>query len=96
MSEVKVPYGPKNALELPPGTLLRFTDDGYTHPTSQDVRTLKDISGMTGKELCELAGVKNSRTFRRWTTSESEPNHSAVPYAAWRLWLMEFGIVGTD
>tara|TARA_R110000772_G_scaffold155953_1_gene267037 strand:+ start:2103 stop:2459 length:357 start_codon:yes stop_codon:yes gene_type:complete len=78
---------------LRPGTLLRFTDAGYQAPGAQDVRTLKAISGKTGRELTELVGIADQRTFRKWTAPEGASQRSQIPYAAWRLLLIELGLV---
>ena len=78
---------------LPPGTLLKFTDDNYQEPTAEDVRTLRALSGLTGRELAELAGIADQRTFRRWTTPPGASGARQIPYAAWRLLLIETGMV---
>jgi hypothetical protein len=78
---------------LPSATLLRFSHPEYEHPTPADVRTLKDISGLTGKELCEMAGVLDARTWRRWSQESDKAGARPIPYSTWRLLLLELGIV---
>tara|TARA_B100001540_G_scaffold145197_1_gene128741 strand:+ start:1418 stop:1741 length:324 start_codon:yes stop_codon:yes gene_type:complete len=78
---------------LPPGTLLRYADPEYQAPTPQDVRTLKTISGMTGRELCALVGMEDHRTWRRWSQEPDQAGHRQIPYAAWRLLVLELGLV---
>ena len=77
---------------LPAGTLLKYHDPGYQDPTANDVRTLKDISGKTGRELGEIAGVE-PRTFRKWTAPETANQKTKIPYAAWRLLLIELDVI---
>ncbi len=78
---------------LPPGTLLHFTDPEYTAPTAEDVRALKEISGLTGRELCALVGLEDTRTWRRWSQEARAPAGKQIPYSAWRLLLFELGLV---
>ncbi len=78
--------------QLPPLTLLKFDDPDYQEPTPDDVRTLKVISGKTGKELVAMVGVKDHRTFRRWTANQEEAGARQIPYSAWRLLLIELGL----
>lgn len=78
---------------LPRGTLKRYTDPEYTPPTPADVRTLKAISGLTGRELSELAGMDDHRTWRRWSQDEDQAGHRRIPYSAWRLLVLELGLV---
>lgn len=77
---------------LPAATLLKFNDLNYQSPTAEDVRTLKDISEKTGRELGELVGVE-PRTFRKWTAPESANQKTKIPYAAWRLLLIELNLI---
>lgn len=84
------------ASELPAGTLVRFTDPAYQAPTPADIRTLKEISGMTGRELCALVGVEDQRTWRRWSQEASAPGARQMPYSAWRLLLIELGLISAS
>ncbi len=93
MSEQHSDYNLDNAIErITESALLAFTDDCYTHPTAADVRALKALSGLTGRELCLLAGVEDSRTWRRWSQGEGEQGARKIPYSAWRLLLIELGL----
>lgn len=78
---------------LPPNTLLRYSHPDYQPPTYKEVRKLKDISGLTGKELCEIAGVADQRSWRRWSQDPDEPGARSISYSVWRLLLLELGIV---
>jgi len=94
MSEERATYRTsKSPGKLPGGTLLKYTDPGYQEPTFEDVRTLKEISGKTGRELSELVGLKDNRTFRKWTAPPGASQKAQIPYSAWRLLLIELGIV---
>lgn len=94
MSETRGKYTVKRkAGTLPPGTLLRYTDPGYEPPSAEDVRLLKEISGYTGRELCELVGVDDHRTWRRWSQDADQPGARKIPYSAWHLLLRELGLV---
>ena len=92
MSEEHAVYKVGGAQTLPPGTLLRFSDPGYTQPAAADVRALKEISGLTGRELCALAGVEDHRTWRRWSQEPGQAGARQIPYSAWRLLLLELGL----
>ncbi|GAB5451845.1 MAG: hypothetical protein Hals2KO_21730 [Halioglobus sp.] len=92
MSEERARYDTGGST-LPPGTLLRCTDPNYTTPTPEDVRTLKAISGLTGRELCALVGLEDARTWRRWSQDAGAAQARQIPYSAWRLLLFELGIV---
>lgn len=69
-----------------PETLQRF-GAGWETPTPDDVRELLRSQGWTGSVAANIAGV-HSRTVRKWTGGERE-----IPYAAWRLLVMEAGLV---
>ena len=72
-------------------TLLRFADPDYEAPTAMDVRALKEVSGKTAQELCDLVGVEDKRSWRRWQQRPGEPGARQIPYAVWRLLLIELG-----
>jgi hypothetical protein len=78
---------------ITPAALLPYTDDRYQAPTPADVRALKSLSGLTGRELCLLAGVEDPRTWRRWSQESSEAGARQIPYSAWRLLLLEMNLV---
>ena len=80
-------------LQLRTNTLLKFTDPEYQAPTHEDVKALKKQSGKTGKQLCTLAGIQDQRTFRRWMSPPDQPGAKQIPYANWRLMLIELELV---
>lgn len=93
MSEQHPKYATKNEAKLRESTLKRFDEDGYEHPTGDDVRALKAVSGLTGRELCTIAGVADQRSWRRWSQDAADAGARQIPYSAWRLLLLELGIV---
>lgn len=74
-----------------PAALLRRADPAYQPPTWEDVRALKEISGETGGALAKRVDV-DPRQFRRWTAPPDASNNRPIPYAAWRLLLLELGL----
>lgn len=80
---------------IPETTKLRFSDPAYTPATADDLRELMRQTGLTGSQTARLIGV-NSRTIRKWTTSEGMPNSAEIPYAAWRLLLIETRVIQNE
>ena len=93
MSEDLAPYYVPSEQKLPPEMLLKFSEEGFQPPSADDVRMLKRLSGLSGRQLCEIAGVTDPRTFRRRTAPHDAPNSKQIPYAVWRLLLIELGFV---
>ena len=79
-------------LQITSKHLLKYDEPGYVPPSYKEVKLLKDMSGMTGGQLANLAGV-NQRTFRKWLAPPEAQNSAQIPYAAWRLLLIECGII---
>src|SRR5690554_1449059 len=75
-----------------PSSLYRSVDARYKAPTFEDVRALKALSGETGSELAARLGV-DARAWRRWTAPPGSVSAHAIPYPAWRLLLIELGVV---
>lgn len=94
MTEKRATYNVKSkSTGITPGALLDFTHEDYTPPTPADVRALKAMSEKTGRELCELIGIEDQRSWRRWSQEPEEPSARQIPYSAWRLLLLELGFV---
>lgn len=70
-----------------PQTLARWDTGQYQPPTPDEIRALLSEQGWTGAQAGLIVGV-DSRTIRRWTGGER-----SIPYAAWRLLLVEAGLV---
>lgn len=74
------------------GCRLPFKDPRYTPPSPEEVREALRLGGLSGTQAALLLGVastekKGSRTVRKWTGGEA-----TIPYAAWRLLLIELGL----
>jgi hypothetical protein len=77
-----------------PATLLPFHDPAFIAPSHNDVRAVTERCRLTGSALARLTGV-TPRTVRKWLAPPEVENHAPMPYAAWRLLLIEAGIVET-
>ncbi|WP_085944393.1 hypothetical protein [Hahella chejuensis] len=78
--------------KLTQGTLEPFASPNYHPPKESDVRLLLRIAGLTGAEAGKLVGV-DARSVRRWCAPPDTSNHRPIPYSAWRLLLIEAGLV---
>ena len=92
-------YAVGDEVPLRPGTLQKF-NSGFEQPTPGEVRSLIRILGMTGTEVADFVGVKNSRTIRKWQeVKESDAdgqvnrNKNEIPYSAWRLLLLHAKLI---
>jgi len=92
MSEEIPSYGANTAAKIKPACLHRYSDPEYQPPGYEDVVALKSVSGRTGGDLAKLAGVE-PRTFRKWVAPPDARNSAKIPYSAWRLLLIELGLV---
>jgi hypothetical protein len=92
MSEPGSHYYTGNNDRLPPEVLEVCTSNNYRPPTSNEVRILLRSKGWTGSHAARLVGV-DSRAVRRWTADESAKTYHQIPYSAWRLLLLEAGLV---
>lgn len=84
--EVSGPSGPK------PSSLLPYHDSEYIAPTHDDVRAIAQRFSLSGAAVARLTGVL-PRTVRKWMAPPDVANHSPIPYAAWRILLIETGTV---
>lgn len=92
MSETRSIYGVSGHSGPNPLSLLPFHESGYVAPTNDDVRAITQRFNLTGAAVARLTGVL-SRTVRKWLAKPTVANHSPIPYAAWRLLLIETGTV---
>ena len=76
-----------------PFTLLAYDDLAYRSPTPSDVRAVIDMLGLTADQVAALVGMKDGRAVRRWLAPEDSKTHAQIDYAAWRLLLIEAGLV---
>jgi len=91
MTEQRATYH-TGAPTLRPETCFKFDHPEYDPPNDSDVRALKELTGMTGGELARMVGV-DARTWRAWSAPQSAERRQRIPYAAWRLLLIECGFV---
>jgi hypothetical protein len=77
---------------LRPATLLLATDPAYRKPRPSEVRALLKVTNITASVAGKITG-RPSRTVRKWTSEQDSENHQAIPYSAWRLLLLETGLV---
>ena len=81
-------------MKLPgPATLLAYDDRAYRPPASSDVRAVIDMLGLTADQVAALVGMKDGRAVRRWLAPEESKTHAQIDYAAWRLLLIEAGLI---
>lgn len=93
MAEAPSSEGASDLTEDPkPETLLPFHDPAFVAPTHADLRALARRYELTGAAVARITGVL-PRTVRKWLASPEVANHSPIPYAAWRLLLIESGLV---
>ena len=68
-------------------TLLPYDSPLYLPPQWREVRAVMEQIGWTGSQVANLVGVQ-ARTVRKWVSPPDSSNHTAIPYAAWRLLLI--------
>ncbi|KQQ96128.1 hypothetical protein [Massilia sp. Leaf139] len=74
-------------------TLHPFTSTLYRPPTRDDLIAVIELLGKpTEKEIADLVGVAE-RTIRRWIAAPTAKTRTQIDYAAWRLLLLEAGLV---
>jgi len=88
-----------NPLTLVKGSActLAYSDPGYESPAPDQVDSLIKAMGWSQTDVAKLVGVsyspnKGSTAVRKWRTAVGSPEHRAIPYAAWRLMLLEAGL----
>lgn len=78
---------------------LLFSDPEYEPATWRDLRDLMQVMEWEGAVVAQMVGVSGgskagSRTVRRWTADPSETDSARqIPYAAWRLLLINAELV---
>lgn len=93
MSETKEPYFVSGQQVDPnENTLLLYTDICYEPPSVTDLRSVIRKLGLSGSEVASRVGVSPDNV-RKWQATRDSPNHKQIPYAAWRLLLIEAGLV---
>jgi len=77
---------------------LPYTDPDYHPPTPEEVTQLIKLAGWTQAQVAALVGVtghpqKGSTTIRKWCAPTTKKDHRQIPYAAWRLMLLNAGVI---
>lgn len=93
MSETRISYL-VSGLPLDPNekTLLLYIDPNYERPTASDLRCVIRKLGLTGSEVAGRVGVSPDNV-RKWQAAPGTRNAKPIPYSAWRLLLIEAGLV---
>lgn len=73
---------------------LPFADPAYEPPRPDQVDALIKSMGWSQSDVARLVGVsysvaKGSTTVRKWRTPLGQKEHREIPYAAWRLMVIE-------
>ena len=76
-----------------PATLLAYSDPDYLPPAPADIRAVIELLDLTADQVATLVGMKDGRAVRRWLASLDSKTHAQIDYAAWRLLLIEAGLV---
>lgn len=74
-------------------TLCLFTDEDFRIPEPEDIRAVIDMLDLTADQAAALVGVRDGRAVRRWLAPSSSSTHAKITYSAWRLLLLEAGLV---
>jgi len=74
-------------------TLLLYDDENFRIPEPEDIRKVIDMLAMTADQVAALVGVRDGRAVRRWLAPASSATHAKITYSAWRLLLLEAGLV---
>jgi len=103
MSEKPATYKVTTSGPLAPSVLKRracclpITNSRYRQPNRMEIEAVIEHIGCTQSYFAQFLGVasssRGSSTVRRWLTSAESGEGRGIPYAAWRLSLVESGIV---
>jgi len=74
-------------------TLLLYADENFRIPEPKDIRIVIDLLALTADQVAALVGVRDGRAVRRWLAPASSATHAKITYSAWRLLLLEVGLV---
>lgn len=78
--------------------LLSFTDPDFEAPSDEDIGDLFSLlkeNGLHRKDIALICGVayyesnKSSPTVKNWSRPSDDPKSVAIPYASWRLLMIE-------
>lgn len=74
-------------------TLCLYADEDFRVPEPEDIRAVIDMLALTADQVAALVGVRDGRAVRRWLAPLSSSTHAHIAYSAWRLLLLEAGLV---
>ncbi len=79
----------------------RLFDDDYVPPTPEEVAQLIRLAGWSQNDAAKKVGVtwhpkKGSSTIRKWKSAKAKEENRGIPYSAWRLMLLNAGVVSLD
>lgn len=93
MSETQSMYCVSGLLTGPKkSSLLPISNPNYSSPDREDIKSIVSKFNLTGAAVAGITGV-GTRQVRKWMSPEDTSNHTPIPYAAWRLLLIELGVV---
>ena len=70
-------------------SLLLYEDPNYRPPTPEEITKAIAMTGLSSAGVANMLGV-DSRNIRRYKSGQIH----VMPYATWRLLLLNLGIVG--
>ena len=76
----------------------RFDDPDYRPPTPEEVRSLLHLARWSPRDAARRLGADadldaGARRVRSWCARRDDDEYRPIPYAAWRLGLIEAGLV---
>lgn len=79
--------GVPNSLVVPENCIKPFSDEEYRPPTGEELKHFQSAVGLSVFDAAEMLGVSD-RTIKKWRSGERP-----VSNGAWRLLLIEYGLV---
>lgn len=74
-------------------TLCLFAEENFRIPEPEDIRAVIAMLDLTADQVAALVGVRDGRAVRRWLAADSSSTHAKITYSAWRLLILEAGLV---
>jgi len=107
MSEQKGQYKTESKSDLTKEQILSwscslpFRDVDYQAPKPEQVAALIVFAGWSQVEAAKIIGVsytagKGSSAIRRYKSAANMESTRAIPYAAWRLMLLNAGVINIE
>ena len=103
MSEAAARYTVNRKSPITPSALKKracskpFSDSRFKPPSAEEINSVIAIGQWTQVDVAYIIGIssseKGSATLRRWKSDPESPSHRQIPYAAWRLMLIEAEVI---